>query len=92
MEEIDIDNGRKQDPTEEFALTEVCDQSVDYKNDWIVDLGYSNHMTRNMSKSLNITKYKGDHVILTTDNTQLSIAHVGKINLQQKYGHEEFQF
>lgn len=61
------------------------------KNDWIVDSGCSNHMTGDMSKLMNITKYNGDRVILTIDNTQLPIAHVGETNLPHKYGHEEFQ-
>ena len=91
MEEVNINDGRKQNPIEEFALTAVCENSIDYQKDWIVDSGCSNHMTGDMSKLVNITKYNGDRVIVTADNTQLPIAHVGKTHLPQKFGHEEFQ-
>lgn len=91
VEEKDIADARGKGPTEEHALNAVCEQSVDYKNDWIVDSGCSNHMTGDESKLSSITKYIGDRVIVTADNTHLSISHVGKTQLPQKYGHEEIQ-
>ncbi|PON76811.1 hypothetical protein PanWU01x14_031310 [Parasponia andersonii] len=51
---------------EELALT--VPEQIDYDNDWIVNSGCSNHMTG----------YKGGRVVVTTNNSRLPIAHIGK--------------
>ncbi|KAM2943530.1 hypothetical protein COP2_026700 [Malus domestica] len=63
---------------EELALTVTTPERIDYKNDWIVDSGCSNHMTGDKQKLQNLSEYKGSRVVVTTDNSRLSIAHIGK--------------
>lgn len=53
----------------------------DYKNDWIIDSGCSNHMTGDDSKLLGMNKYIGDQVIVIVDNTKLRKDNVGKRQL-----------
>ncbi|TYK03493.1 putative mitochondrial protein [Cucumis melo var. makuwa] len=53
-------------------------EEVNYENDWIVDSGCSNHMTRDKRKLQNIIEYKGSRVVVTANNSKLPIAHVGK--------------
>ena len=43
---------------EEMALTVVAPGQIDYKNDWIIDSGCSNHMTGGREKLKNMTEYK----------------------------------
>ncbi|KAH0666163.1 hypothetical protein KY285_027369 [Solanum tuberosum] len=63
---------------EELALTVTTSKQIDYENDWIVDSWCSNHMTGDNEKLQNLTKYKGSREVVTTDDTKLSIAHIGK--------------
>ena len=56
-------------------------RSFDYENDWIVDSGYSNHMTGNQRKLQDKKDYKGSCMVCTTNNTQLSIAHFGNTTI-----------
>ncbi|KAG6476438.1 hypothetical protein ZIOFF_065679 [Zingiber officinale] len=66
----------------DLALTTTPEQ-IDYKNDWIVDSGCSNHMTGDKEKLQNLSQYKGARMVVTADNSRLPIAHVGmKKNLQ----------
>ena len=53
-------------------------KQIDYENDWIVDSGCSNHMSGDKRKLQNLTKYKGSREVVTTDDTKLSITHIGK--------------
>jgi hypothetical protein len=54
------------------------DPIVNYKEDWIIDLKSSNHMTNN-KKLKDMAKYKGRRVFLWVDNSGLSKYHVGKV-------------
>ncbi|KAG6499850.1 hypothetical protein ZIOFF_039645 [Zingiber officinale] len=53
----------------DLALTTTPEQ-IDYKNDWIVDSGCSNHMTGDKEKLQNLSQYKGDHMVVTADNSR----------------------
>ena len=37
----------------------ISDKSINYRMDWIVDFGYSNHMTINEKKLSSKIEYKG---------------------------------
>lgn len=39
------------------ALITVSDKLINYDSDWIVDLGCSNHMTRDQGKLSNMSEY-----------------------------------
>ncbi|KAE8706148.1 tir-nbs resistance protein [Hibiscus syriacus] len=43
---------------EELALMVTTPERIDYKNDWIVDSGCSNHMTSDRQKLQNFSEYK----------------------------------
>ncbi|KAE8704478.1 hypothetical protein F3Y22_tig00110450pilonHSYRG00264 [Hibiscus syriacus] len=62
---------------EELALTVTTPERIDYKNDWIVDSGCSNHMTGDKQKLQNLSEYNGGRVVVTTDNSRLPITHIG---------------
>ncbi|KAL4291528.1 hypothetical protein GQ457_14G003790 [Hibiscus cannabinus] len=62
---------------EELALTTTMLNKIDYENDWIIDSGCSNHMTGDKEKLQNMLEYKGSRVVVTTNNSKLSISHVG---------------
>ncbi|KAG6471563.1 hypothetical protein ZIOFF_069007 [Zingiber officinale] len=67
-----------------LALTTTPEQ-IDYKNDWIVDSGCSNHMTGDKEKLQNLSQYKGARMVVTADNSRLPIAHVGKTIITPRY-------
>ncbi|XP_042443979.1 filament-like plant protein 7 [Zingiber officinale] len=54
----------------DLALTTTSEQ-IDYKNDWIVDSGCSNHMTGDKEKLQNLSQYKGARMVVTTDNSRI---------------------
>jgi hypothetical protein len=60
----------------EMALAVANPEQVNYREDWIVDSGCSNHMTGDKEKLQNMSKYKGKRVVVTADNTRLPIAHI----------------
>ncbi|KAE8698166.1 tir-nbs resistance protein [Hibiscus syriacus] len=62
---------------EELALTVTSPERIDYKNDWIVDSGCSNHMTGDKQKLQNLSEYNGGRVVVTADNSRLPITHIG---------------
>jgi transposase InsO family protein len=70
---------------EELALTVTTPEQIDYKNDWIVDSGCSNHMTGDKHKLQNLSEYKGGRVVVTADNSRLPIAHIGKTIVTPRY-------
>ncbi|XP_068639373.1 uncharacterized protein [Aristolochia californica] len=70
---------------EELALTVTTPKQIDYKNDWIVDSGCSNHMTGDKQKLQNLSEYKGGRVVVTVDNSRLPIAHIGKTIVTPRY-------
>lgn len=60
-----------------LTLTATTSNQIDYEKGWIIDLGYSNHMTGNKKKLQNFSEYKGSHAVVTTNNSKLPIAHIG---------------
>ena len=70
---------------EELALTVTTPERIDYKNDWIVDSGCSNHMTGDKQKLQNLSEYKGGRVVVTADNSRLPITHIGKTIVTPRY-------
>ncbi|KAG6528974.1 hypothetical protein ZIOFF_011166 [Zingiber officinale] len=65
----------------EVAFTTMSDK-INYKNDWIVDSGCSNHMTGDKEKLQNLFEYKGARMVMTTNNSRLPIAHIVKEPLE----------
>ncbi|KAG6471607.1 hypothetical protein ZIOFF_069051 [Zingiber officinale] len=68
----------------EVAFTTMSDK-INYKNDWIVDSGCSNHMTGDKEKLQNLSEYKGDRMMVTANNSRLPIAHIGKTIITPRY-------
>ncbi|KAM1296017.1 hypothetical protein TB1_015133 [Malus domestica] len=70
---------------QESALTAASSESIDYHNDWIVDSGCSNHMIGDEKKLQSLTEYKRGRLVVTTDDSKLPIAHIGKIVIEPRY-------
>jgi len=70
---------------DEPALTATLSDQIDYEKDWIVDSDCSNHMTGDKEKLQNLTEYKGNRVVVTANNSKLSIAHVGNTMVSNHY-------
>ncbi|PKI63325.1 hypothetical protein CRG98_016316 [Punica granatum] len=62
---------------EEIALTTSTTNQINYKNGWIVDSSYSNHMTGGKEKLHNLSESKGSRVVVTASNSKLPITLVG---------------
>ncbi|KAG5615697.1 hypothetical protein H5410_015521 [Solanum commersonii] len=71
---------------EDLALKTTISKSIDHENDWIVDSGCANHMTGDKQKLQSPSVYKGSQVVVTTNDSRLPIAHIGKtaISLQHR--------
>ncbi|KAE8672542.1 tir-nbs resistance protein [Hibiscus syriacus] len=76
---------------EELALTVTTPERIDYKNDWIVDSGCSNHMTGEKQKLQNLSEYNGGRVVVTADNSRLPITHIGKTIVTPRYNTNQVQ-
>ncbi|KAE8655616.1 hypothetical protein F3Y22_tig00117021pilonHSYRG00028 [Hibiscus syriacus] len=76
---------------EELALMVTTPERIDYKNDWIVDSGCSNHMTGNKQKLQNLSEYNGGRVVVTADNSRLPITHIGKTIVTPRYNTNQVQ-
>ena len=72
-------NDHKQQLDTKFAFTITHQPMVKYNKDWIIYQGCLNHLTSNKEKLQNMTKYKGNQVLVTTNNSRLPITHVGKM-------------
>ncbi|KAK3010082.1 hypothetical protein RJ639_012253 [Escallonia herrerae] len=84
----DLNNVHKiaKDNVIEQALTATFPEEVDYINDWIVDS--RNHMTVDKENLKSMSEYKGDRVVVTTNNSRLAIAHVGKAKIVPRWKSE----
>ncbi|KAE8663053.1 hypothetical protein F3Y22_tig00113123pilonHSYRG00166 [Hibiscus syriacus] len=76
---------------EELALTVTTPERIDYKNDWIVDSGCSNHMTGDKQKLQNLSEYNGGRVVVTADNSRLPITHISKTIVTPRYNTNQVQ-
>jgi len=70
---------------EELAFKATTSKQVDYEKDWIVDSGCSN-MTGDKEKLQNLSEYKGSRVVVTANNSKLSIAHIGNTVVSPQHG------
>ncbi|GMI80094.1 hypothetical protein HRI_001678700 [Hibiscus trionum] len=75
------DEEEVEEDIEKPALATTIRSKIDYKEDWIVDSGCSNHMTNDEKKLQDIDEYKGKRVVLTTNNSRLPISHIGNTTL-----------
>ncbi|KAL4282412.1 hypothetical protein GQ457_03G013080 [Hibiscus cannabinus] len=75
------DEEELEEDMEKLALATSMKSNIDYKEDWIVDSGCSNHMTNDEKKLQDIDEYEERRVVLTANNSRLSISHVGKTTL-----------
>ncbi|KAE8706377.1 hypothetical protein F3Y22_tig00110393pilonHSYRG00025 [Hibiscus syriacus] len=76
---------------EELSLTVTTPEWIDYKNDWIVDSGCSNHMTGDKQKLQNLSEYNGGRVVVTADNSRLPITHIVKTIVTPRYNSNQVQ-
>jgi hypothetical protein len=86
---------------EEMALAVANPKQVNYREDWIVDSGCSNHMTSDKEKLQNMSKYKCKRVVVMAskykckrvvvmaDNTRLPIAHIGEMLITPCFNAEQ---
>ena len=81
----------KKEEKEEVALTAVINRGIDYESDWIIDSGYSNHLTGDIKKLERLQEYKGNQVIVTANNSKLPISYVGRTVISPHIGPKEFQ-
>ncbi|KAH7856278.1 hypothetical protein Vadar_034803 [Vaccinium darrowii] len=73
-----------------MALVAVSNRgAINYNDDWIVDSGCSNHMTRDKEKLSNLSAYKGDQVVVTTNNSRLLLTHIGKTVINPQFSPSE---
>nr|CAD1818376.1 unnamed protein product [Ananas comosus var. bracteatus] len=75
-----------------YALTTIENpREVNYSTDWIIDSGYSNHMTGDRDKLLSTTEYKGGRVVVTANNSKLPITHIGKTIITPRFSPHQVQ-
>ncbi|GKU88341.1 hypothetical protein SLEP1_g2621 [Rubroshorea leprosula] len=61
----------------QVALSASNQSKVDYSKNWIIDSRAASRMTGDEKKLLNLSEYKGNRVVVTTDDTRLSIKQIG---------------
>ncbi|RVW47434.1 Retrovirus-related Pol polyprotein from transposon TNT 1-94 [Vitis vinifera] len=71
--------------TRESAFIATTSEQIDYEKDWIIDSGCSNHMTGDKEKLQDLSEYKGRHMVVTTNNSKLPIAHIGNTVVSSQY-------
>ena len=59
---------------------------IDYSNDWKVDSGSSNHMTSDVKKFRSMRPYEGNQVVVTSDNSQHPVKHIGDAKIATRFG------
>ncbi|GFS38668.1 hypothetical protein Acr_00g0058830 [Actinidia rufa] len=90
----------------ETALIVVSNRrAINYKDDWIVDSGCSNHMTgdkEKLSRCSNhmtgdkeklssLSAYRGDRVVIMANNSRLPITHIGKTVINPQFSPNEIK-
>lgn len=76
----------------EKALVTVSNRgAINYKDDWIVDSGCSNHMTGDKEKLSSLSAYRGDRVVITANNSRLPITHIGKTVINPRFSPNEIK-
>jgi len=74
---------------EELAFKATMSKQVNYEKDWIVDSRCLNHMTGDKEKLQNLSEYKGSRVVVTVNNSNLPIAHIGNTVVSPQHGDTE---
>ncbi|KAK8368677.1 hypothetical protein V6Z11_A01G058800 [Gossypium hirsutum] len=74
-----------EEPQIEHGQTIIRKSSINYQNDWIVDFGCSNHMTKDKEKLSSATKYKEGRIVVTVDDSMLPISHIGDTVIIHRY-------
>ncbi|KAL0324818.1 UNVERIFIED_CONTAM: hypothetical protein Sradi_5051100 [Sesamum radiatum] len=74
---------------DELAFIAAISNQINYESDWNVDSGCSNHMTGDKEKLKNVSKYMGNRVVVTANNSKLSITHVGNMIISPQYNEAE---
>ncbi|KAK3119631.1 hypothetical protein QOZ80_9AG0673040 [Eleusine coracana subsp. coracana] len=87
---LEVDEEELEEDMEAPSFAATTTPALNYKEDWIVDSGCSNHMTNDYKKLEDMADYKGRRVVLTADNTKLPISHVGKATIS-RYGPQQLQ-
>ncbi|KAF2301903.1 hypothetical protein GH714_030271 [Hevea brasiliensis] len=77
--------------TKEVSLIAYNDKLVDYKKDWIVESGCSNHITGDRKRLCNMSKYKGGMVVITVDNSKLPIENVDSTMIVPRFSPNQVQ-
>nr|KAJ0210601.1 hypothetical protein LSAT_V11C400160610 [Lactuca sativa] len=72
-----------------MALATTTETSKNKLDEWVVDSGCSNHMTRDKNIIQNPVKYGGSRVVVIVDNSKLKIAHVGDVQFHPEESKEE---
>ncbi|KAG5594717.1 hypothetical protein H5410_035949 [Solanum commersonii] len=65
---------------DELALATISEKLIDYEHNCIVHSGCSNHVTGDEEKLINMSEYKGGRVVVTANNSRMSITHIDKID------------
>ena len=64
---------------------------INYKDDWIIDSGCSNHMIGDKEKFVSISEYKRGRVVITANNSELPITHIGKVVVTPRFSNMQVQ-
>jgi hypothetical protein len=81
----EVEENELEEDMEAPAFAATVDPKINYKEDWIIDSGCSNHMTNDDKKLEDMTDYKGAREVLMANNSRLTISHVGKVVIP-RYG------
>ena len=77
--------------TEEQASSASSSHRINYEKCWVFDSGCSNHMTGDKSKLCNASEYKGKRVVVTANNSQLPITHIGDTMITSYLSQQQMQ-
>ena len=76
---------------EEMPLITISDKAIYSDGDWIVDFVFSNHKIEDEEKLLNKAKYKGECLVVTTNNSRLLVAYIEKTTVVPRFGQHQVQ-
>ncbi|XP_074282575.1 uncharacterized protein LOC141607116 [Silene latifolia] len=74
---------------ESMALVAESDNLINYKDNWIIDSGCSNHTTEDKEKFLSMSEYKRGRVVVTANNSELPITDIGKAMVIPRYSNKQ---
>lgn len=69
----------------------ACDKAVNYKDVLVIDSNCSNHMVGNANKLSNMIEYKKSQVVITADNSKLSITHIDSTVVVPQFNSHQVQ-